>query len=98
MFTWVMYAIFVMQPADSVHWRVADEIPFSNYVECYSYFSKNTASIIEGLKVDMERNFGPWGIKYDIKEIGCTIHNGKDPISDQKIPILYFNKTEKINI
>jgi len=92
---WVLYAMFMFHPENNVAWRITETVQFSNQVECKSFYFENQKKLVNGLKDHMVGNFGPTdnGL-YTLMEVGCVIHNGKDPIVTKRIPLSTVNILE----
>ena len=95
-YSWVLYAMFMLHPENNVAWRVTDQLRFNSFMDCSKFYDKNINNLIDGLRDNMIANFGPVeNGEYTLMEIGCTIHNGKDPIVTQRIPLSNHERIEQ---
>jgi hypothetical protein len=93
---WVIYAMFMLHPENNIAWRVTEQLRFNSFMDCSKFYDKNINNLIDGLRDNMIANFGPVeNGEYTLMEIGCTIHNGKDPIVTQRIPLSNHERIEQ---
>ena len=95
-YSWVLYAMFMLHPENNVAWRVTDQLRFNSFMDCSKFYDKNTDNLINGLRDNMIANFGPVeNGEYTLMEIGCTFHNGTDPVVTQRIPLSTHESIEQ---
>ncbi len=95
-YSWVLYAMIMLHPENNVSWRVTDQLKFNSFIDCSRFYIKNTNYIINGLRDHMIANFGPVeNGEYTLMEIGCTFHDGVDPVVTQRIPLSTHENIEK---
>ena len=87
-YSWLIYAMFMFHPENNTAWRVTEALRFNSFAECEKFYRENTDKLIGGLRDHMVANIGPVDKgEYTLLEVGCTFHDGANPVVTQRIPL-----------